>query len=148
MKTNYFYALTTVILAIFYSATTSKGGSITEKDGKTIITIEVDYHANTVSKRPWAQAEIITVQKFIKKFPQIFARKYAAKYKTNPQKYGNYNWDNVELKIEKAHSTLSTLPVQLRLQPLKEKSQMSFTFTLGILTTSSKKIFSTRLMNI
>ncbi|MDD5728593.1 MAG: extracellular solute-binding protein, partial [Victivallales bacterium] len=31
----------------------------------------------------------------------IFARKYRDKYKADPEKYGNYNWNNVEIVLDK-----------------------------------------------
>jgi hypothetical protein len=72
---------------------------IEEKNGKTIITLKVPNLPDPASKNIHARATLKALELFKQDFPKIFAKKYKAKYKANPEKYGNYNWDNVEINI-------------------------------------------------
>ena len=76
-------------------------GYIEERDGKTIIHIKVWNLPDPSSVSTNECANVAVVRKFRKEFPKIFAEKYKAKYKANPEKYGNYNWDNVEIALDK-----------------------------------------------
>ncbi len=45
-----------------------------------------------------SRAELAAVREFIKRFPSIFAERYRDKYKADPVRYGNFNWDDVEVR--------------------------------------------------
>jgi len=47
-----------------------------------------------------SRAEAAAVREFVRRFPDIFAKNYREKYKANPEKYGNHNWDHVEVRPE------------------------------------------------
>lgn len=66
---------------------------IEEKNGKTIISIKTLNHPSNVIDSQIQRS-------FRQNFPAIFAKKYKEKYKTDPEKYGKYNWNNVEIKFE------------------------------------------------
>lgn len=87
-------------LGILLSFTTY-GGYIEDKDGKTIIHVKAWDLPDAKSSAPNAIADYAVLKSFIAKFPEIFKKCYAAKYKANPEKYGHYNWDNVEIKMHK-----------------------------------------------
>lgn len=76
-------------------------GWIEDKDGKTIIHVKAfslpDARDNETSK----VADYAVLKSFIAKFPKIFQKRYAAKYKANPKKYGVHNWDDVSIQMEK-----------------------------------------------
>jgi len=74
---------------------------IEEKNGKTIITLKVPNLPDPASKSIHARATLKALELFRQDFPKIFKNKYKNKYKANPKKYGNYNWDNVEINIVK-----------------------------------------------
>ena len=76
-----------------------EAGSIEDRDGKTIIHVTVAKLPNPADTGTFNQAELAGVRAFRKRFPAIFAEKYAEKYKANPRKYGHHNWDNVEVDL-------------------------------------------------
>lgn len=45
-----------------------------------------------------SRAELTAVREFVRRFPSIFAERYRDRYKADPEKYGHYNWDNVEVR--------------------------------------------------
>jgi multiple sugar transport system permease protein len=75
-------------------------GYIEEVDGKTIIHVKVYQLPDPSKTDAFTRAECAAVKMFVEKFPGIFAKKYRKKYKANPVKYGNYNWDNVEIQLD------------------------------------------------
>lgn len=93
-----------VLLALFWPGTTSKvaAGWIEDVDGKTIIHIEVYNLPDPNNPDTFTRAEVAGVKRFIERFPAIFAERYRDQYAANPQKYGDYNWDNVEVQLHKS----------------------------------------------
>ena len=69
------------------------------KTGKTIIELTVDGLPNPTGTDVHNRANAEIVKDFVKNFPARFKKKYAAKYKKNPEKYGNFNWDDVEIQL-------------------------------------------------
>lgn len=76
-------------------------GYIEEKNGKTIIHVKAWSLPDPTDNKPNVIAEREVLRAFIKRFPDIFAKKYKAKYEANPEKYGNYNWNNVGIQLYK-----------------------------------------------
>ncbi len=70
------------------------------EDGTTIIHVKVDQLPNPTANDLYTRADVAAVKEFVKQFPKIFARKYRDKYKADPAKYGNYNWDKVEIRLQ------------------------------------------------
>ncbi len=99
-KTGLLSVLCLALVGLFVS-TTARGGYIEEKDGKTIIHVKVYNLPDPTSVATNVRADVEVVRQFRKEFPKIFAEKYKAKYKANPEKYGNYNWNNVEIVLDK-----------------------------------------------
>jgi multiple sugar transport system permease protein len=79
---------------------TTQAGYIEEKNGKTIIHVKVYQLPDPSNPDTVTRADVEVVKQFRKDFPKIFAEKYKAKYKANPKKYGNYNWDKVEIQLD------------------------------------------------
>ncbi|MFA6714510.1 MAG: extracellular solute-binding protein, partial [Victivallaceae bacterium] len=75
-------------------------GYIEELNGKTIIHVKVYRLPDPTLTDAFNRAECAAVKAFVEKFPKIFARKYRTRYKADPAKYGNYNWNNVEIQLE------------------------------------------------
>ncbi|MDD5598004.1 MAG: extracellular solute-binding protein, partial [Victivallaceae bacterium] len=84
-----------------FASMPAQAGYIEEKDGKTIIHVKLWTLPDPGDPAPNARADVEVVRQFRKDFPKIFAQKYREKYKADPKKYGNYNWDNVEVVLEK-----------------------------------------------
>ncbi|MCC6579758.1 MAG: extracellular solute-binding protein [Phycisphaeraceae bacterium] len=49
---------------------------------------------------PANMATLKAMHHFIKTFPDLFARKYKARYEAQPEKYGRHNWNHVEIRLE------------------------------------------------
>jgi multiple sugar transport system permease protein len=90
-----------IALAGLFAAASARAGYIEEKNGKTIIHVVVSNLPDPTSVAVNTRTDVEVVRQFRKEFPKIFAEKYKAKYKANPQKYGNYNWDNVEISLDR-----------------------------------------------
>lgn len=90
------------LFLLFFITISCYAVPIEEKNGKTIITLKVWNLPDPKSKNLSIKASFKIFEQFKKDFPKIFAKKYKAKYKANPKKYGNYNWDKVEINIIKS----------------------------------------------
>jgi ABC-type sugar transport system permease subunit/ABC-type glycerol-3-phosphate transport system substrate-binding protein len=98
-KTGLLSVLCLALVGLFVAASTH-AGYIEEKGDKTIIHVVVCGLPDPTSVATNIRADVEVVRQFRKEFPKIFAEKYKEKYKANPEKYGNYNWDNVEIVLE------------------------------------------------
>jgi multiple sugar transport system permease protein len=102
-KTGFLSILFLIYFALFgiFLSITSYGGYIERKNGKTIIHVTVSHLPDPTNVATNVRADVAVVRKFRKEFPKIFAKKYKATYKANPEKYGDYNWDNVEISLDR-----------------------------------------------
>ncbi|MEI6424826.1 MAG: extracellular solute-binding protein, partial [Lentisphaerota bacterium] len=66
---------------------------------KTVIHVTVFSLPDPNTTDTFSRANLETVKLFKKRFPHIFAEKYAAKYMADPGKYGKHNWNNVEIQL-------------------------------------------------
>jgi len=48
-----------------------------------------------------SRAEAAAVKEFIRRFPALFAEKYRDRYNADPDTYGRFNWDHVEVRPRK-----------------------------------------------
>ncbi|MBT3381001.1 MAG: extracellular solute-binding protein [Lentisphaerae bacterium] len=92
----------TGILALLGSAQRPWAGYIENRDGKTIIHVKVFGLPDPSNPATHNRAEVAGVRAFRARFPQIFAERYRETYRANPEKYGNHDWDNVEVELHKA----------------------------------------------
>jgi multiple sugar transport system permease protein len=99
-KTGLLPVLYLALVGLFISIS-ARAGYVEEKDGKTIIHVKVWSLPDPADPATNIRADVEVVRQFKKDFPKIFAKKYKKEYKANPAKYGNYNWDNVEIVLEK-----------------------------------------------
>ncbi len=93
-----------LVLAGMLVSTVAWAGYIEVRDGKTIIHVVVDRLPDPTDVATNVRADVEVVRQFRREFPKIFAKKYKAKYKANPEKYGNYDWNNVEIVLERFSS--------------------------------------------
>lgn len=76
------------------------GGSVKKAaDGSTIIDVTVFGLPNPTDNSPANRASIEVMNAFLDKFPEIFTQRYKSKYKADPEKYGNFNWDKVAIDL-------------------------------------------------
>jgi ABC-type sugar transport system permease subunit/ABC-type glycerol-3-phosphate transport system substrate-binding protein len=101
MRKKALLSVLSLALAILFICPSARAGYIEEKDGKTIIHVTVSQLPDPTSVSTNQRADVEVVRQFRREFPKIFAEKYKAKYKANPEKYGNYNWDHVEIVLDR-----------------------------------------------
>ena len=88
-------------LVLFWTSSLNAGRVFTDrKTGKTVIELTVDGLPNPTGTDVNNRANAEIVRDFVKGFPALFKKKYAARYKANPDKYGNFNWDDVEVRLK------------------------------------------------
>ena len=98
MRSRIPYVLYALLLAI--AARPAAAGYIEDADGKTIIHVKVFSLPDPSSPDTSARGTVAAVRRFGERFPEIFAQKYRDRYKADPEKYGNHNWDNVEIELD------------------------------------------------
>ncbi|NKB72838.1 MAG: extracellular solute-binding protein [Candidatus Latescibacteria bacterium] len=91
-----------VLLGLVLSPTLLQAGSIEIVDGKTIIHLDVWTLPDPNNPDTYTQAEVAGVRRFVERFPEIFAARYRDKYQADPEKYGAYNWDQVEVQLHRS----------------------------------------------
>lgn len=74
-------------------------GWIEDRDGTTVVHVKVFDLPDPSRQEASERADVAAIREFEKRFPEIFADKYAARYKGDPDTYGNFNWDNVEIEL-------------------------------------------------
>ena len=91
-----------VLAALVMLQTPLKAGQVftDRKTGKTVIELKVDGLPNPTGTDVNTRANVEIVKDFVTTFPELFKKKYAEKYKKNPEKYGKFNWDNVEIRLK------------------------------------------------
>jgi ABC-type sugar transport system permease subunit/ABC-type glycerol-3-phosphate transport system substrate-binding protein len=85
-----------------YAAPTLAGWIEEREDGTTVIHVKVWNLPAHISNDPASSADADAIRKFRERFPEIFEKKYREKYKANPEKYGDYKWDRVEIELHSA----------------------------------------------
>lgn len=78
-----------------------QAGWIENRDGKTIIHLKLYSLPDPTRIDTKSRADYAVVQRFVERFPEIFKERYAETYKADPETYGDYNWDDVELELHK-----------------------------------------------
>ena len=71
------------------------------EDGTTVIHVKVYQLPDPTDIRTNIRADAAAVRAFRQRFPRMFAEHYRAKYEANPEKYGEHNWDKVEVELER-----------------------------------------------
>lgn len=91
----------TVLLLLLCVKSFLSAGSVEERNGKTIINLKLEILPDSSRTNAIARAKYAIVSAFIKKFPEIFKRKYLKKYQDNPDVYGHRSWENIEINLER-----------------------------------------------
>ncbi len=90
-----------VAAALLVPAAGARAGHVEARsDGTTVIHVKVWQLPDPSRTDTFTRAEVAGVKAFIRRFPEIFAEKYAAEYKANPDKFGDYNWDKVAIELQ------------------------------------------------
>jgi multiple sugar transport system permease protein len=96
------WRLSILMILVIGAVRSVEAGYVESKDGKTIIHIKVAarLYPDPAIADIYSQAMLASARLFRERFPQIIAERYRDKYKADPQKYGDFDWDNVELSID------------------------------------------------
>lgn len=76
-----------------------EAGWVEASDGKTVIHLTLWYVPDPSRTDTFTRAEVAGVKEFIRRFPRIFKERLRPRCLANPQKYGAYNWDQVEVDL-------------------------------------------------
>ena len=80
-------------------AGTAGAGWIEDRDGKTIIHVTLYKLPDPTNTSTSTRADVAAVNEFVRRFPEIFAQRYRARYQADPARYGKHHWDQVEIKL-------------------------------------------------
>jgi len=88
-------------------------GWIEDRDGKTVIHVKLDSLLMPDPNRTdtGTRANAAAVKEFCRRFPDIFAEKYRARYEADPATYGHHNWADVAIELER-HSGIQVEGVE------------------------------------
>ena len=89
------------LLAFLLAACPSSAGKIESVDGKTIIHVDLWSLPDPNNPDTFTRAEVAGVELFVSRFPEIFVHRYRDRYRANPEKYGDFNWDEVEVRLHR-----------------------------------------------
>lgn len=77
----------------------ARADGVFERNGVTVIPVRVFDLPDPADTDTYNRAELAGVKLFKQRFPEIFAERYRDEYKANPEKYGDFNWDRVEVEL-------------------------------------------------
>ena len=92
--------LSVCVLAVAFCAT-SHAGWIEDRDGKTIIHVKAWSLPDPTRTDTGTKAATAVLQEFVARFPAIFAERYRDRYKADPERYGEHNWDDVSIELHR-----------------------------------------------
>jgi ABC-type sugar transport system permease subunit/ABC-type glycerol-3-phosphate transport system substrate-binding protein len=85
----------------FAVSSNSFAGSVTRTaEGKTRIQVVAWSTPNPALTDTNSRAEYAVHQEFLRRFPEIFEKRYRAKYESNPGKYGDFSWRKEDIEVE------------------------------------------------
>ncbi len=92
----------TVMFCLGLFTVSARAGWIEDRDGKTVVHVTLFALPDPTNTTPVMRADLAVVNEFKRRFAKTFAEKYRDKYKADPKRYGNHNWDNVEVELHRA----------------------------------------------
>jgi ABC-type sugar transport system permease subunit/ABC-type glycerol-3-phosphate transport system substrate-binding protein len=76
-----------------------QAGSVKTVNGKTRVKVVVFELPDPTRNSPSARAGVAIMKSFIRDYPKIIKKRYLEKYKADPEIYGNFDWENIELDL-------------------------------------------------
>lgn len=79
-------------------------GRIAVEDGTTVIQLAIHdwVFPDPYRTDPATRADLAVARAFSRRFPSIFAARYAERYAADPDRFGDYDWDRVEVRLRRA----------------------------------------------
>jgi multiple sugar transport system permease protein len=87
-----------MMMSVVRSAEAS--GGIEQHGSQTLIRITTPIPDFSTPDDPVNAANLAVVKLFVKRYPEIFAQKYRERYLADPDRYGRYDWDHVNVSVE------------------------------------------------
>jgi multiple sugar transport system permease protein len=78
-----------------------KAGWIEDRDGKTIIHVKAWRLPDPTRTDTATKAKTTVLKAFVDGFPAQFAEHYRDRYKADPERYGEHNWDDVSIEMHR-----------------------------------------------
>ncbi len=94
-----FFVVRWLFVVIALLSGVARAGWIEDRDGATVIHVKVFDLPDPSRQEASERAGVAAISEFKRRFPLVFAEKYADIYKANPETYGRFNWDNVEVEL-------------------------------------------------
>ena len=88
-------------LALVALVASVRAGWIEDRDGKTIIHVKAWSLPDPTRTDTATKAGTAVVDAFVRDFPAIFAERYRDRYKADPARYGDHNWDDVAIELHR-----------------------------------------------
>lgn len=88
-----------LVLLMSFPASVWAGGKVEVVDGRPVINVVVPNLPNAGDNSASSRAQFAVVRQFEEDFPRIFRQKYLQRYQADPQKYGDYDWDKVAVRL-------------------------------------------------
>ena len=76
-------------------------GWIEDTEDGTVIHVKVFALPDPAANDSHSRAQGQSIKEFVRRFPELFARKYRDIYKADPATYGDHNWDNVSIEMHR-----------------------------------------------
>ncbi len=70
-------------------------------DGGTVIRLRLWDLPDPTRTDVHTRAKSAVVQEFARRFPDLFARRYRARYESEPERYGRHDWSRVEIELQR-----------------------------------------------
>ncbi len=68
---------------------------------KTIIHVSVFDLPDPSRTDTATRAEVAAIRQFVRRFPDLFEKRYRARYEANPDRYGHHDWSAVEVQLHR-----------------------------------------------
>ncbi|NCD33400.1 MAG: extracellular solute-binding protein [Spartobacteria bacterium] len=89
-----------VMLCFVLRPEVGQAGWIEDTSGGTVLHVSVAELPDPNRIDPVSRANRAAVRAFTEGFAKRFAEKYAVEYKSHPERYGNHDWDHVDVVLE------------------------------------------------
>ncbi|HUS91050.1 MAG TPA: extracellular solute-binding protein [Phycisphaerae bacterium] len=96
------FAMAALAAAVLLCSPAARAGHIEDRpDGTTVLHVTLgpwvmpDFRLTDTATR----AAVAALKAYQRRFPEIFAERYRARYQADPARYGRHNWDRVEIDL-------------------------------------------------
>lgn len=97
--------LTGVVLAVsWWGILPCLSGRVTEEAGVTVIHLAIHdwIFPDPMHTDAGSRADMAVAREFVRRYPAIFAERYAERYRADPGRYGDRDWERVEVRLRRA----------------------------------------------